>query len=127
VGCDVLINSGEKRITYLETGESVYYVDAFDNENRYPLVFAAIFSNKEIYECHLKRLLNRASELADLYSAKSNYLTTKGCSSAPVLPAVLRNYQNAISSYSSSTELNIVYNEADTVERKNEPLACALY
>jgi hypothetical protein len=45
------------------------------------LVYAGIFSNKENYDCNVKRLLYRAGKIAEVYSEKVDYLKSRGCSS----------------------------------------------
>ncbi len=58
--CDINV-----RESYVEKdGEKMYYSgDA--------LMYAAIFSDKELYECQLKRLMKRTNKLADMYIYKS--------------------------------------------------------
>ena len=43
------------------------------------LLYGAIFADPGIYECQVKRLMQRTSELAGLYLEKSEYLTQKNC------------------------------------------------
>ncbi|MEM3091136.1 MAG: hypothetical protein QXU39_00555, partial [Candidatus Pacearchaeota archaeon] len=45
------------------------------------LMYAAIFSDKEIYECHIERLMKRAIELAFIYQEKDSILNERGCTS----------------------------------------------
>ena len=45
------------------------------------LLYAAIFSDSETYECQLKRLMKRASELGGIYYSKSTLLSSKSCPS----------------------------------------------
>jgi hypothetical protein len=45
------------------------------------LMYAAIFSDSDTYECQLKRLMQRGEELTSLYIEKSNIIAAKGCSS----------------------------------------------
>jgi len=45
------------------------------------LLFGAVFSSPYIYECNVKRLVNRFNELALIYREKISRLENKGCSS----------------------------------------------
>jgi len=46
-----------------------------DNEDKYALLYAAIFSDPITYNCQVKRLMKRAGELARLYEQKSEFLS----------------------------------------------------
>ncbi|MBT4417885.1 hypothetical protein HOC86_01660 [archaeon] len=53
-------------------GQSIlYYADS--------LVYGAIFSGEDIYECNVIRIMNRLSELSDIYRGKADLLQGKGC------------------------------------------------
>lgn len=43
------------------------------------LMYGAIFSDNEIYECNAKRLLYKAMKLAEIYSEKSELMNLRGC------------------------------------------------
>ncbi|MFH1307920.1 MAG: hypothetical protein ABIH72_03640 [archaeon] len=43
------------------------------------LLYAAIFSSPEIYECNVERLMGRAEQLAYLYAEESNFLEGRDC------------------------------------------------
>ena len=68
--CDINVLN-EKVIK--NNGDELYYVG--------DLVYAAIFSSSEIYECNLKRLKNRFNELALVYIDKIKIFEQKECSS----------------------------------------------
>lgn len=72
-GCDVNVNTNENDQVVSKGGEDLYYEGN--------LIYGAIFSEPEIYECQVKRLMKRAGELAHLYAAKTEYLAGKGCGS----------------------------------------------
>ncbi|VVB79742.1 Uncharacterised protein [uncultured archaeon] len=44
------------------------------------LLYGAIFSNKDLYECNVKRLLYRTAQIADTYYEKANLMDARGCS-----------------------------------------------
>jgi hypothetical protein len=43
------------------------------------LIYGAIFSEKELYECNVKRLLYRTSQIATVYTEKADLLDARGC------------------------------------------------
>jgi len=45
------------------------------------LMYAAIFAEKNIYDCQVERLMKRTGELASLYRDKANFIAPKGCNS----------------------------------------------
>lgn len=68
--CDVRVNYGAGYIR--KDGEVVYFHgDA--------LMYAGIFSDTELYECQLKRLMQRVEQLALLYRDKANFVESRGC------------------------------------------------
>ncbi len=73
IGCDIYVDSRNNLVRKNER-ESYFY----DIE----LEMAAIFSDHEVYECQLKRLIRRAGELAVVYSKKAGYIEGSGCSNS---------------------------------------------
>mgnify|MGYP001575124621 CR=1 FL=1 len=71
IGCDINVNTRSEVVS--KSGKDLYYRGD-------SLQLAAIFSEPEIYECQLKRLMKRAGELAVVYSKKAVYVEGNGCS-----------------------------------------------
>lgn len=120
-GCDIdislnsgLIQGSAKK----KFSERVY----FDSP---ALLYASIFSDPEIYECQIKRLMKRTSELSWLYYSKSTFLTPKGCSSN--LELELSSYANKTFSINNSFNLRDVYSISQNIRRKNNDLSCKLF
>jgi len=88
-----------------------------------PLMYAAIFANKEIYECQLKRLMQRTSELALLYRDKSKLISRTGCNSNLNLLGL----SNAASSLNSSANLNSINYIVKEIKDKNDLAECRLW
>ncbi|MBS3075794.1 hypothetical protein J4429_05035 [Candidatus Pacearchaeota archaeon] len=91
------------------------------------LIYGAIFSSKEIYECNVKRLMARLSELTLIYSDKADTLNKKGCSSDIKLDLnVLKNNAN---SANSSRDLIDLDESAKKVDSFNKGIMqrCKLY
>ncbi len=90
-----------------------------------PLLYGAIFAEPKIYECQLKRLMRRASELAGLYRAKSVFLTPKGCASN--LELELGRYNNGTINIENSLKIRDIAIISDEIKRRNDELACKLF
>ena len=91
------------------------------------LIYGAIFSSKEIYECNIKRLINKLSELASLYSDKADTLSKKGCGSDIKLDlGMLKNYASAVNSSKDLIDLDESVKKVDSFN-KGIMSACKLY
>ncbi len=97
--------------------QEAYYEDS--------LVYGAIFSSPDIYECQLKRLMKRDAELALLYASKAEFLVGKGCSTG--LAGELVNYASSLEDFGGSRELPSVKLKSDDIGRENELLKCKLF
>jgi hypothetical protein len=115
--CDVMIKENQKSVR--KDGETMYYEgDA--------LMYAAIFSSKEIYECQLNRLMNRADQLSWIYKEKAEFLTQEvGCSSEIITDLIL--LRQAEKSFQSSADLFGIANSAEILEIKNSNEECRLW
>lgn len=126
--CNISVDLANKKVTHKNQG-AVFYAESFDNEDKYALLYAAIFSEPEVYECQIKRLAARASELALINKEKSEFLTAQrgGCSSAPVLPKALEYFRTALASIDSSSDLDNVRDKAEELKQKNDVLICKVF
>ena len=71
VECDVNVDVYGREVEKM--GQTMFFeTDA--------LMYAAIFSDKNIYDNQVKRLMWRTNELLSLYNTKSSLLSTQGCS-----------------------------------------------
>jgi hypothetical protein len=88
-----------------------------DNERFYyetdSLLISGIFSDKEIYECQLKRLLSRAKELSKIYTKKNILYSTSD------IYIQLQGFILEIDNYSSSEDLVYLSQVANSLESKN--------
>lgn len=69
------------------------------------LMYAAIFSSKEVYECQLKRVLSRASSLTNIYLRKSNLESYLLCENADFV-LTLDEFQGLLASFKDSSDFN---------------------
>ena len=89
------------------------------------LLYAAIFSDSKIYECQLKRLTGRASQLSNVYNLKANLVGIKGCNTG--LEDELTVYYNLTSSIKSSSDLAAVFFASEKIKEVNDGLSCNLF
>lgn len=106
--CDIEIDYPAKKVE--KEGEIMYFeTDA--------LMYAAIFSDKVIYECQLKRLMQRIEQLSNIYLSKSNALSIKGCD--PILNPYLSSLISSASGLSDSNQLYTMNFIIEELEEKN--------
>lgn len=98
--CDVFVDPISKMVRQ-KGKQEVFYEGS--------LIYGAILSEPEVYECQVKRLLKRTSEMALLYEAKSEIIAAKanGCSSD--LQGDLKSIAEMAKQANSSRELNGIY------------------
>lgn len=117
IGCEINVNTQLEVVT--KNGKDMYYEED-------SLMLAAIFSDPEIYECQLKRLMKRASELGVVYSKKSVYLEGSGCSNN--LVSDLQSFILATNISSSRDFARQVMPIAEELERRNNELgSCKIF
>lgn len=90
------------------------------------LMYAAIFSDKDVYECQLQRIMQRIGSLALLYRSKGNFISNKGCSSDS-LNSNLMGLFNSVNNYESSANLRSIIIQTQDLEKMNENSRCRLW
>ncbi len=88
------------------------------------LMYAAIFSKPETYECQVKRLMQRTGQLASLYKDKALFVSQKGCDSNLDLLGLINMINE---NYENSNNLEIIKNKADKIEEDNDYSSCRLW
>ncbi len=111
--CDININYNRKSID--TKGGRVYFEGDV-------LMYAGIFSEKEVYECHLKRLMMRLDVLSTLYKEKIA-LTGCGENLKPELNALISATQN----FKGSQDLNQIKSLTDALKNRNRDLICKIF
>ena len=105
--CDVIINENQKSVK--KNNKIVYYeTDA--------LMYAAIFSNSNLYECQVKRLMQRLESLALVYNEKESVLARIGC---PAKVSLL-SLANSASVLEDSSDLIVVKALATSADNENK-------
>ena len=114
--CGINVNYNSK---YVQKGEDKSY---FEED---ALMYAAIFSDKEIYECQVKRLMKRTKQLAELYKEKELLVSQKNCAGelAVDLDLLIGNLENA----KDYKIINDVSDLVEDIKNKNEYSKCALW
>ena len=98
--------------------DDIYYIDS--------LLYAAIFSSPEIYNCNLKRLMNKFNELGLIYIDKIKIIQREGCGSD--IEVELRALMNSAEALSSSREIIGLARYAKDINKINQAAGvCKLY
>lgn len=114
--CDVKVSYSQGVVS--KSGKVVgFYGDA--------LMYGAIFSDKDNYECQLKRLMERATQLSSLYMRKGNTIGRSGCSSD--LTFDLASFSSLTNSLENSGDLNSLTFLATQMQTKNDITTCKLW
>jgi len=118
--------SCEISVYYYDNSNEAGYVDKNDERVFFVgnLVYAAILSDPEIYECNVKRLMNRIVQLTLIYKDKLSLLKDK-CPSG--IEAELVNLNSAAREFNNSADLVLVYNFAKQLENKNNDAICRIF
>ena len=112
--CDIAVNYDSKYV--MKDGSKMYFNDD-------SLMYAAIFSDSEDYECQVKRLMQRVANLALLYEDKANFVSNVGCNSN----LNLLRLKNTAESLGSSANLKLVSDTADEINDLNNFAECRLW
>ena len=114
--CDILVDADFDKVT--KGDESMYFSgDA--------LMYGAIFSDKDNYECELNRLLKRAYEVSLIYEIKSYNLLKRGCDSS--LKTEFVEYRNLIDSFDDSRSLSTMESFVKNMNLLNKNAECSLW
>jgi len=118
-GCDVFVK-GECLENRCDSEYDFGYVTDENGVRKYfsgNLILGAIISDKELYECNIKRLLYRSSRVADILSRKTDLMSMRGCTS--LLKTDLDQFA-VILQNSSSANLETIYYMSNDLEKKND-------
>ncbi len=112
-GCDIIINTYEKSV---KKQNKVYFLN---ND----LIYAAVFSDKETYECQLKRLMKRAEHLSAIYEQKASFVLQQNCRTNIDLTEL----NSLARSFNSSADLRAIGSVIDNINRRYEVEQCKLW
>jgi len=112
--CDINVDTGGREV------EKRNQIMFFETD---ALMYAAIFSDKNIYEYQVKRLMQRTNELLLLYDTKAVLLSDQGCPQDVNLFV----FKSIVNNIQSSEDLVGAANAANDVKRENERAVCRLW
>lgn len=116
--CNITVSQHQKSV--IKDEEIMYYeTDA--------LMYAAIFSDKAVYECQVKRLMKRMEQLSILYDEKRSLLSHQGCEDTINLQSLASSANYLANSQEDSLDLSMVASSADEVNRQNRVATCMLW
>lgn len=116
IDCNIEVNYERGLV---KKGEDIIY---FEGDT---LMYAAVFSDAEIYECQLKRLMKRTSLIAQLYRDKASFISRNDCDSN--LNADLLRLINAANNFEDSLEIKNIVKIAEEMNDKNKFARCRLW
>lgn len=115
-GCDIQVQATTAQTGLVrKNGQTISYFNG--------LFYAALVSEKSLYDCQITRIRKRAGELAQLYAEKSTFLDARGCTNS--LTGALSLYRERL--LSTSTDLSSLVNDAEALRQSNDRLACKLF
>jgi hypothetical protein len=106
--CDIIVNYDEGAID--KDSKRLYFeTDA--------LMYAAIFSDKENYECQLKRIIKRAEQLSSIYQEKSRIEKIQGCEGN--IENELIKFNELLKNFEDSKDIFIIGEQAKILNKLN--------
>ena len=115
--CDITVNYGSRYVDK-NNERMFFYTDS--------LMYSAIFSEKEIYECQLKRVMQRAEQLSLLYVDKAEFISREECNTN--LNQELLELNNLENNFRSSENFNNnIINLVDKIKTRNKIAECKLW
>jgi hypothetical protein len=118
--CDISVDYDSGIVE--KDGEELYFAGV---EDKRALMYAAIFSDKDTYECQIKRLIMRVGELSLLYADKETITAQKGCGEN--LLGDLEEFSGMAYDLESSEDLGLMGMKAEIIEAKNNGRTCLLW
>ena len=116
--CNISVDNYPQGTVTKDNNVTAFYGDA--------LMYGAIFSDKKTYECQLKRLMKRATQLSSLYIEKGNIISQAGCSSSDLI-SELSSFSSSANSFGNSSEINNLITTANQMQDKNDATTCKLW
>jgi len=122
--CDIVVSGDcescqdffETGVVRLETGKTVSYVGN--------LLYPAIFSDRENYECNVKRLLYRGSVVAQILARKASLMNGRQCSTN--LEPVLYGWSSALEN-ATLDDMSSLYVTAVELEEASRWEVCSVW
>ena len=113
-GCNITVSYNQG---YVEKNHTRVY---FETD---ALMYGAIFSEKDVYECQAKRLMMRTKELANIYNKKAASLEQKNCNSNLDLGI----FGILLGNYKTSRDLSGLFIKSNEIKNANEAATCRMW
>jgi hypothetical protein len=114
--CKIFVYRSSNSNYVEKDGKLMYFFPSNEGD---ALMYAAIFSEPDYYECEVGRLMNRTEELYDIYKDKSIFISQKaGCTQE--LNGDLISLVNMINHFESSKDLSTIYILAEKINTENK-------
>lgn len=118
LGCEIGVSYDDSE-GYVEKNREKLY---FSNDE---FMYGAIFSDKEIYECQVKRVMKRLGSLSKIYQDKSTLVSRKNCQTD--LNSELLIMESLANGFQSSQDLSVIQIIADQLDSRNQISLCKLW
>ena len=118
--CDINVNMYSETVE--KDNEIIYFSGLEDSR---ALMYAAIFSDKEVYECELRRLMMRLKELLILYENKEIVARRAGCDDD--LGSRMDTLASILDSPTTSKDLSLIREYVEQIEDANDARICMLW
>ena len=111
-GCDSVFDAG--------------IVSKGDSDMKYvgSLMYGAIFSDRNVYECNVERLMYRAGKIAEEFAVKTSLMDARGCDSNMRADLVV---WGGILFNATSNDLMGLRTMAETIDKKNDREVCGVW
>ena len=116
-GCDIKVNTN---LEYVENNGKIYF------EGNDALMYAAIFADTEVYECQLKRLMQRTEQLSLIYKEKADF-TGCGDNLKGDLVSISSSANDFIEDDESGSNIAFMAKLVGDIENKNDLAGCKLW
>jgi hypothetical protein len=120
--CEIIVKYA---LGYVQKGSNRLYFEGIGGgiNKGIALMYGAIFSEKELYECQVKRLMKRTLKLAEIYEGKASIVALKGCDSNSNFDSL----KSSISVYKDSSNLISIMPSVMEMKVNNEVGVCGLW
>jgi hypothetical protein len=90
-----------------------------------PLMYGAIFSDKGIYDCNVKRLMYRTGGIAEVFSEKADLMDARNCNSN--LKSDLEFWETSTINASVGEVISLSQGRMKEIEKRNNAEACKVW
>lgn len=123
--CDIVVHCNNnkceegyvKKINVEGKAENFYFINN--------LLYGAIFSSYEDYNCNVERITKKISYLSQIYQKKAQFVSVRGCNTG--LQTDLAELSDIASNIKKSEQIILIKSKADEIATRNQEIECQLY